>query len=227
MTTPPMRTTFRIALPILFSACATMAHAQANGIRLIFPEFTKVYADKGMFSTYQVGFGYVHDFNDNLSMSLEFAIDLQRATNDNTANGFENELSYQGYSAYYTSFDKLSGLKYHTAYAFGDNGGTHFYLGSFVGFRRFSQEVEINPIDNGSGDDPFVNRASGDKTLFPIGLRSGIRGSLEGGWADLYVDLGYVIGGGESVFTQPYLQGEGFDLSSLNLSLGLAYGFGW
>ena len=44
--------------------------AQANGVRFIFPEFTKVYAEKSMWSSYQLGMGYDHDFNDHCPATL-------------------------------------------------------------------------------------------------------------------------------------------------------------
>jgi hypothetical protein len=215
-------------LPLL--ACGlfcAQAIAQSNGVRFIFPEFTKVYAGKGMWSSYQLGMGYDHDFNDRISMGLDATLDLQRATED----GNDISVQYAGYTADYQVADKLFSLTYRTAYSFSDNSETHLYIGSFIGYRSFKQVLALGYVDNTTGtvvgNGPFVQNAEGAKALFPVGLRLGVRGSLEGGFADLYTQLGYTIGGGESAFTQSYFSGEEFDLSSMSFTLGLAYGFGW
>ena len=84
----------RTLLPFLaFSFCSAQVFAQANGVRFIFPEFTKVYAEKSMWSSYQLGMGYDHDFNDRISMGLDITIDLQRATEEG---GLSIEVPYAG-----------------------------------------------------------------------------------------------------------------------------------
>lgn len=220
----------RRILPVLvLTFCWIQGCAQANGVRFIFPEFTKVYADKSMWSSYQLGMGYDHDFNDHISMGLDITIDLQRATEEG---GRSIEVPYAGLIANYYSGDRLLSVTYRTAYAFMDNSETHFYVGSYFGFRSFKQTLDLgyvsDPSGNGtSGNGPFAQHAEAKKIMIPIGLRLGVRGSLEGGFADLYTQLGYNIGGGKSAFTQSYFAGEDFDLSSMSFTLGLAYGFGW
>ncbi len=202
--------------------------AQANGVRFIFPEFTKVYAEKSMWSSYQLGMGYDHDFNDRISMGLDITIDLQRATEEG---GLSIEVPYAGLIGNYYSGDRLLSVIYRTAYAFTDNSETNLYVGSYFGVRSFKQTLDLSyvtdPTGSFNGNGPFQQQVEAKKTLIPIGVRLGVRGSLEGGFADLYTQLGYNIGGGESAFTQTYFSGEDFDLSSMSFTLGLAYGFGW
>ena len=219
----------RTLLPFLaFSFCSAQVFAQANGVRFIFPEFTKVYADKSMWSSYQLGMGYDHDFNDRISMGLDVTIDLQRATEED---GQSIEVPYAGFIANYYSGDRLLSVTYRTAYAFTDNSETHLYVGSYFGFRAFKQTLDLgyvtDPSGSSNGNGPFQQQVEAKKTLFPIGLRLGVRGSLEGGFADLYTQVGYNIGGGESAFSQAFFSGRDFDLSSMSFTLGLAYGFGW
>jgi hypothetical protein len=216
----------RPVLLVLALLC-TGAIGQSNGVRFIFPEFTKVYAGKSMWSSYQLGMGYDHDFNDRISMGFDVTLDLQRAPED----GYDVEVNYAGYTASYQVADKLFSVMYRTAYAFSDNDGSSFYLGSYIGYRSFKQLLALSYVDNTTGtvngNGPFATDVEGAKALFPLGLRFGMRGSLEGGFADLYTQLGYTIGGGASAFSQPYFTGEEFDLSSMSFTLGLAYGFGW
>lgn len=219
----------RRLLPLVICGLfAAQAFAQANGVRFIFPEFTKVYAGKGMWSSYQLGMGYDHDFNDRISTGLDFTLDLQRATE---ADGRTIEVPYAGLIANYYSSDRLLSVIYRTAYAFTDNSETHLYVGSYFGVRSFRQSLDLGYVEDPSGSSsnngPFQQQVVAKKTLVPIGLRLGVRGSLEGGFADLYTQLGYTIGGGESAFTQAYFAGEEFDLSSMSFTIGLAYGFGW
>lgn len=216
-------------LPLLVGGFfCTQALAQANGVRFIFPEFTKVYAGKNMWSSYQLGMGYDHDFNDRISMGLDVTIDLQRATEED---GQSIEVPYAGLIANYYSGDRLLSVIYRTAYAFTDNSETHLYIGSYFGFRSFKQTLDLgyvtDPSGSSNGSGPFQQQVEAKKTLLPIGLRLGVRGSLEGGFADLYTQVGYNIGGGESAFSQAYFSGRDFDLSSMSFTLGLAYGFGW
>ena len=218
-----------IGRTILLSAAVASSitvMAQSSGIRFIFPEFSKVYAEKSPWTSFQLGMGYDHDFNERITMGLDVLLDLRREES-----GLYVDIPYGGYTAQYILHDKFFSAQYRTAYSFSANDdGTHVYLGTFVGVRAFKQTAELFSVtdpngynDNGS----FVQLAEGTKTLIPMGLRFGIRGTLEGGYADLYTQFGYVVGGGESVFTQAYLTGPEFDLASSSLTLGLAYGFGW
>ncbi len=217
----------RLLLLSLSATCAIIVSAQASGIRFIFPEFSKLYGAKSMWNTYQLGMGYDHDFNERLSMGFDAVIDLQRATES----GLSADVTYQGYTGSYYLSDKVFSVQYRTAFALSDNDEGHLYLGTFIGVRTVKQTAELSYVTDPNGysydNGPFVSTAEGKKTLIPLGLRFGLRGSLEGGYADLYTQLGYVVGGGESTFTQAYFKGTDFDLTNMAFTLGLAYGFGW
>ncbi|MBL0045386.1 MAG: hypothetical protein IPP33_13645 [Flavobacteriales bacterium] len=201
--------------------------AQSSGIRFIFPEFTKVYSGKSMWKSYQFGMGYDHDFNDRISMGLDAVIDLGRVTESDSR---PFEVPYAGLTAEYISTDRFIAFTYRTAYSFSDNSEASLYVGSYFGVRAFTQKMDLiyvtDPTGFSNGSGPFPQQVEAKKTLLPIGLRLGFVAPWKVG-SPTCTQLGYTIGGGESVFTQPYFKGDGFDLSTMSFTLGLAYGFGW
>jgi len=95
-------------------------------------------------------------------------------------------------------------LNYHSNYHFSDNESSSFYMGSTIGVR-------------------MVGGADG-ATLVPVGMRMGVRGGLEGFYADLYIGGHYNVGGGGRVM----LENRGAaDLRTLSFCGGLDIGFGW
>lgn len=96
------------------------------------------------------------------------------------------------------------GAYYRSAYHVSDNENASFYLGPTLGFARIGE------------DDPV--------TVVPLGFRMGVRGGLEGFYADLYGGVISNLGAGSAVSTG---DGEVTDTSGLLLVLGLNIGFGW
>ena len=92
-----------------------------------------------------------------------------------------------------------------------DNDATALYIGSFLGVQSYS---------GGSGT------SAGDVShlQFPIGLRAGLRGGLEGYFGELFTHVGYAIGNGELVSTS---SGK-VNSAPLYFGLGFSFlGFGW
>ena len=48
-----------------------------------------------------------------------------------------------------------------------------------------------------------------------------------GGYGDIYASIAYQVGGGGSIFTEPYLLPDYTTTNVVCLTLGVAYGFGW
>ncbi len=95
-------------------------------------------------------------------------------------------------------------VDYHSKYHFSDNDYSSFYLGPNIGVRAIG--------------------GSESATLVPVGMRMGVRGGLEGFYADLYVGGLYNIGGGGSI----ELESVGNrDLRNLSFCAGLDLGVGW
>jgi hypothetical protein len=225
-----MRT--RGSLLVLALVLQIAGFAQLNGIRFILPEFVSVNKGASMFGHYLMGMGYDRAFNGNLSMGVDITANLLSADDDDEGyGGTAYDVSVPGYDAAYFVGTRILSIQYHTAFAFGDNETTHFYLGSFIGYRRVKQTASLtytyDPFSSGGGLPPIASYAQGSGAVFPIGLRAGVRGGLDGGYCDLYLQFGRVLGGGESVFSQTYLSGDGFDLASTAFTVGFAYGIGW
>lgn len=116
--------------------------------------------------------------------------------------GFGVDVNYV--STGYSSTDAWE-FMYHAKYFASDNDATAFYIGSFIG------------VQNASGDYPFVT--------LPIGLRTGVRGGLEGYYAELFLQAGYSIGSGELV---RYPEGGVLESKPLFFGIGVSFlGFGW
>lgn len=195
------------------------AHAQSTAVRLIIGEGHKVYT-KPAFGNYCVGAGVDRTFNDKLTIALDATFDVAAGLKAGPA--FVQSPT-SGIEASVTPH--LMSINYHTEYALGDNGGTHVYIGSFLGLRRIKQDWTVTDTRN---DGYIEQRTTVSKMLVPIGLRFGLRGTTDGGFMDLYAELGYQIGGGKELRSDALLKGASYTKTSpLALAIGLAYGFGW
>lgn len=124
----------------------------------------------------------------------------------------------------YILSQKCTGLTYRSQFFFSDNDGSAAYIGTFIGFRRLSQEATPIAYDN-NGDTPsWARNSSGSTTFFPLGLRLGIRGSLEGFYGDLYMGVGTSLGG-EDPLRAVYIDDRD-GLAPLFIQAGYAIGFG-
>lgn len=210
---------------LLFLLAGLPALGQGNAVRMIFPEFSGVHAEQSAFRRWNFGLGYDHEFEHGVAMGI-----------DAVFGGFD--LSYEGltdisYLDHVGTFDVRRGgwsVIYRTS-AFTGGGDGGFYVGSFVGVRRARQTYELSyafsPTTYVSGNGPFEERTVVDQTVFPIGLRCGVRGPIEGFLSDLYVQLGYQIGSGAPSTPRNYLRSDLRDTNGLVLTLGFAYGVGW
>ncbi|MEX1133087.1 MAG: hypothetical protein WEC15_07690 [Flavobacteriales bacterium] len=93
-------------------------------------------------------------------------------------------------------------MTYHSHYHFSDNESSSFYMGPNIGFRS----------------------VDGSATLIPIGMRMGVRGGLEGFYADLYVGGHYNVGGGGRAVVEEV---GATDLRTLSFCGGIDIGIGW
>jgi len=94
---------------------------------------------------------------------------------------------------------------YRTAYHLADNGSSSFYLGPQIGVRSYQSGVE--------------------GTVVPLGMRVGVRGGLQGFYADLHA--GFFVPLGADGLTQPRLAEERYELAPVAVSIGLHMGIGW
>lgn len=201
------------------------ARGQGNAIRMIFPEFNGVYADQSLFNRWNFGLGYDHEFAHGVSMGIDAVLGGLVLSDDGTT-----DISYLDHVG---TFEVRRGgwsVVYRTS-AFTGGGDGGFYMGSFIGVRRARQTYELtyafSPTTYVSGNGPFEQRTVVDQMVFPIGLRVGVRGPVDGWMSDLYLQLGYQIGSGAPTTPRNYLRSDLRDTNGLVLTLGFAYGVGW
>lgn len=208
---------------------AAPACSQGVAIRYIMGETHKVYK-RPKFDNYCMGIGVDRTFNERFTAGLDISYDLAHLLRpeiglySDNINGAGN----------YVVRPKLLSLNYHTEFALADNDGVHTYIGTFIGLRHITQTWTLQDnygtsgyLDN-QGFSPLIKVS---EWLVPVGLRLGLRGTTDGGFVDFYAAVGYQIGGGDQLVTRSlYRSTEGSkyaETSSLALTFGLAYGFGW
>ncbi len=87
-----------------------------------------------------MGFGVDRTFNERLTIGFDVNYDIVGLLTAGPGDGYYS--SYGGVSSNYEVDPRLLSLNYHTEFAFSDNDGVHFYLGTFIGLRRNFTEVE-------------------------------------------------------------------------------------
>ena len=218
----------KVIFAVFLLSVAFQAAAQSTAFRYILGETNRIY-DTPKFDNYCMGLGVDRSFNNKLTVGFDISYDIGNALRTDPP---YTTLTSGGIDASYTMKPGLLTMNYHTEFALGDDGGTHGYIGTFIGLRRIWQNWTLEYTNNSSGsggNGPFPAAKKYSDWLVPIGLRMGIRGATDGGFMDLYVALGYQIGGGENVaIGNLYRANEDFmKTTSLALTIGLAYGIGW
>lgn len=208
----------------------TLVIGQANGIRVIIPAVEPIYAESPVSAF--MGFGYDHDFDENIGMSLEASFLVRGLFSAGDQDNEGEPLAYSGWEANWYDTRRTWSVLYRTSYFFSGSSAGSAYMGSFIGVRTIKREVVISSQYemngwSGSSDGPFAPRYTGDAMVFPVGVRLGLRGPLDGGYYDLYGGMGYQIGGGEHLFPRQELADGPFTTKTLTWHIGLAYGVGW
>lgn len=212
-------------ITLVLACAASAAMAQSTAIRFIIAETHKVYK-LPKFDSYCMGVGVDRSFNDRLTLGFDVSFGVGHAL---SPTGQSVSLRAGGVDVSASMKPGLLSLNYHTEYALGDNGGTHVYIGTFLGLRRVSQKWLDDGMTHydGSGNlVAFSKPADVSQWLVPIGLRMGLRGATDGGFMDLYGAVGYQIGGGKFLVPNAN-EGRYAETSALAVTLGLAYGIGW
>jgi hypothetical protein len=154
-------------------ALASSAIGQATGLNfLVEYGHPLTDADKGFASSVAFGMGIQHDFTDRIGACL----DVRYAASENQDDLHAWEVIYN--AKYFTS----------------ENDGTAAYIGSLIGLQSYGgTALESFPGAFGYQDYRAVEISH---MQFPVGLRAGVRGGLEGYFAEIYVQAGYAIGNG-------------------------------
>lgn len=176
-------------------------------------------ADLGTSLNLLVGWDY--DLNDRLSGGLDVSSDMRWDPE------YIMPVSTVG-NTDYTERVKFIGVQYRSQYHFMDNDGTSLYLGPTIGLRAVRQMIQYSEETNSStwGTSYVQREKKGTGMLFPLGLRIGVRGALDGGYADLYVAVGTNLGSNKPICDLPFLVEESMPNKTF-FQAGFAYGLGW
>ncbi|HEY0976635.1 MAG TPA: hypothetical protein VGE21_04125 [Flavobacteriales bacterium] len=220
--------TFRGLLSIAAITAAVAVQAQANGVRGIFPHFDKTFTDISAFKRWGVGIGYDHQTAGPIAFGVEFQAPVLDLEGDGPY-GDTRSFSHQGYEASY--YSKLSSwtVLYRASY-FVSNDGSGFYVGSFLGVRHVKETLTLSHVEGPNyvyDQGPFKGLEECKGLVFPLGIRFGVRGEMDGWYQDLYFQLGYQIGGGELSYASSFMDRNAPQLSGITYGLGYAFGVGW
>ncbi len=167
--------------------------------------------------------GFDRDINDRMSIGVDVTRSLLFF-------GLGDLLDYDPYSTYgqdYALAQRSFGLQYRSSYFWSDMG----YIASTIGFRSIA--MELNADRYNSNYNLIEYRRTERFTLIPVGLRLGFRNDLDGWYNDVYVGLGYNIGGGKTIFDGMRAGGEKIvlekkhELKKIWFSAGYSFGIGW
>lgn len=154
-------------------------------------------------------FGVDHDLNDRLSIALEYRLGSNK-----------NEYISTGSLAHPVALQdvRISGWTYRAAYCLRSNDDqSSVYFGPTVGIVRLSSSISYQGV-----------RHKGGSTVFPLGLRAGIRGGLRGFYMDLFCSAQYLAGGGSSLYDLPFSGDHSYITTrSMQFTAGFAMGGGW
>ncbi len=215
------------ALVILCTVLATKAQGQW-GIHGTFIEYERL-APSGLAN---LVVGMDHDFTNRTAMALDLNIGMP--LNVLFSDGGGRETLYKGYDVSY-DFSRYSvGGTYRSLYFLSSNSnGFTFYLGPTVGVRYLIQNVNYVTAYyvtynswTSQATPPWARPSNWKNTVFPIAMRWGWRGALDGISGDLYMSLGGVLGGVTTTETPGYLDKKDM-LTRLYFQLGYTYAIGW
>lgn len=170
---------------------------------------------------WQMLLGWDYDLNERLSGGLDLSTDM------NWSEEYSMPTSLMT-SPYYTERIKVFGVQFRSQFHFSDNDGTSVYIGPTIGLRAVKQMIQYDEEVNSPGwGTTYTQRKKEDNAmLFPIGIRLGVRGVLDGAYGDLYIAVGSNIGSNEPICDLPFLVEESLP-KKLFLQAGVSYGIGW
>lgn len=177
------------------------ALAQANGLKLSVDYAHRLLSYDGpggsrfFTGATAIGLGYERD----LTQRIGFGVELRYVGGEDG----------KGYEALYNA-------RYFTS----DNGYTAFYLGTFLGVQRAHGTYSTRTIT--TGGIVMYDEKSYAHLQMPVGLRMGVRGGLEGFFAEAFFQVGYAIGAGGEEYP-----GSSYSYDPLFVGLGFSIGAGW
>lgn len=209
-------------------ALTRMVNAQENSscIQIAPVHFESVFKDDG-FAPVALRVAYERLMGQDMMFGVDAHI-LYRSIFGLAPIDGDEALTYKGWTAGYQKNLREWGLTYRTGYYFTGDNELGISIGTTIGFRRIVREITVNDGYNpnvwSSGASPFRSTYVAEKTVFPVGLRLGLRGAyLYGVESDFYFGASYQIGGGNSMSTEPELVDAPLTLAGITYTMGFAW----
>jgi hypothetical protein len=205
MTHSAYRFPHRFFSAVVLLTATTFLRAQASGFNFTigFGDALQVTGDTYHEPRSTVGLAYQQDLDHRFGVALDFFYGGNRYVNTSEH-----------------SYDLVYSAKYFTS---DNDDATAFYLGTFFGFQSIRATVE-EEVTNSSGYSSYV-QSDHTRVQFPLGIRVGVRGGLDGYFGELFAQAGYAIGNG-TIFHSP--DGVTMATTPLYFTLGFSFlGVGW
>jgi len=216
-----MRSTVKVQLLLFIAGLLYSDTALAQmGIRYGIQHEKPTQAKQG--SDWNMMLGWDFDHNERLSGGLDFTSDV------NFGSEFNMPSSNTSGPTFYEKV-KVLGVQYRSQFHFADNdGGNSFYLGPTIGLRSVKHKINYyQETNNGWTYSSNLLETEETAMIFPVGIRVGVRGPLDGGYGDLFIALGTNIGSGDvPVNDVRVLTGEAMP-NKVFFQAGVCYGVGW
>ena len=185
---------------------------------------------------YQFGLALDFDTGPRTGLGFDFTIDPGLITTNALYAPIETS-EIDGNTTRYQYSSSTFAVQLKSMFFFTDNDKAAPYMAVCAGVRNYSIEL-TRDTDNDYNDYnavvyPFPNKLKASRMVFPVGLRFGVRGDLPKAFADVNFRMGYLIGGGELLFTEPYTLtrsstfGSSAELKMTRLTIGFGCSFGF
>ena len=217
---------FLLALCVLVQTGQGIAQENSSCIQIAPIHFESVFKNDG-FAPVALRVAYERLMGQDMMFGVDAHI-LYRSIFGLAPIDGDEALTYKGWTAGYQKNLREWGLTYRTGYYFTGDNELGISIGTTIGFRRIVREITVNDAYNpnvwGLGASPFRSTYVAEKTVFPVGLRLGLRGAyLYGVESDFYVGASYQIGAGKSLSTEPELVDAPLTLVTITYTMGFAW----
>lgn len=220
------RALFCISLTASGSFC--IAQNADPTLQLDFVHFEKLMKNEGL-APPAFRISYERLFDDRILYGIDVHL-LYRNVFGRSTGAYCGPFTYNGWTGEGEMLTKEWGLSYRTGYFLtGDQDGG-VYIGTSVGFRHVSCELEMTSSYYDPSysyyvpDVPFKQHYSAEMNLYPVGIRVGMRGGYVYGFeSDIYCGISYQIGSGNSIFSEPELIGVPTSVAPVVYSFGFAW----
>lgn len=178
-------------------------------------------------SDFYCGIGYEQNIGDRISISAEINSSMGKIYSESYVSvpeSYVNQTSGQTFIGLkdYSLYVSYVELKYISKYFFRENDDRCGYIASTLGFKK----VNYGYADQQENQGDLSLKES--KLIFPLGLRLGWRGSIDGWFGDGFVGAGLNIrAGAESKDPVIKVFNKNSTISKIYFTAGYSFGIGW